>query len=151
MITTLNGAGGLRPPESISGGRYCIGTSILALSSSYGNWALFPIRTSGTSRCPSVPGVPPSPRILRLDPARGKRDQLVHGPEIELLFDTRAMGFDGLGAQMEFLGPGPILRLIGLGKDLQGGTTSGHRLGQKLGAFRSLDPSRLVLERTAPG
>jgi hypothetical protein len=50
-----------------------------------------------------VPGVLPSPRILRLDPAGGKRDQLGHGPEIELLFDTRAMGFDGLGAQMEFL------------------------------------------------
>jgi hypothetical protein len=64
---------------------------------------LFRIRTSGYSRCPSGPGALPSPRILRLDPARGERDQLVHGPEIELLFDTRAMGFDGLGAQMEFL------------------------------------------------
>ena len=50
-----------------------------------------------------MPGVPPSPRILRLDPAGGKRDQLVHGPEIELVFDTRPMTLDGLGAQMEFL------------------------------------------------
>ena len=39
-----------------------------------------------------------SARILRLDPAGGKRDQLGHGPEIELRFDLRAMGFDGLGA-----------------------------------------------------
>jgi len=64
---------------------------------------LFPIRTSGNFRCPSAPGVLPSPRILPLDPTGGKRDQFGHGPEIELLFDVRAMGFDGLGAQMEFL------------------------------------------------
>ena len=45
----------------------------------------------------------PSTHILRLDPAGGKRDQLGHGLEIELLFDVRAMSFDGLGAQMKFL------------------------------------------------
>jgi hypothetical protein len=39
-----------------------------------------------------------SARILRLDPAGGKRDRLGHGPEIELRFHLRAMGFDGLGA-----------------------------------------------------
>jgi hypothetical protein len=44
-----------------------------------------------------------SSRILRPDPAGGKRDQLGHGPEIELRFDMRAMGFDSLGTQMKFL------------------------------------------------
>ena len=42
-------------------------------------------------------------RILRLDPAGGKRDQVGHGLEIELLFDVRAIGFDGLGTQMKCL------------------------------------------------
>ena len=36
--------------------------------------------------------------ILRLAPAGGKRDQLGHILEIELRFDMRAMGFDGLDA-----------------------------------------------------
>jgi len=58
---------------------------------------LFRTRTSGNLRWASGLGVLPSTRILRLDPARGRRDQLGHGLEIELLFDVRAMGFDVLG------------------------------------------------------
>ena len=45
----------------------------------------------------------PSPRTLRLDPAGGKGDQFGHSLQVELLFDTRAMGFNGLGAQMKFI------------------------------------------------
>jgi hypothetical protein len=37
---------------------------------------------------PPAPGILPSPPILRLDPAGSERDQLGHGPEIELLFDS---------------------------------------------------------------
>ena len=54
---------------------------------------------------PPAPGILPSPPILRLDPAGSERDQLGHGPEVELLevellfvFDARAMGFNGLCA-----------------------------------------------------
>src|SRR5260370_19986280 len=44
MITTLNGVGGLRSPESISrdNNRDCIGTQFLPLFSSSDNWAFSP-------------------------------------------------------------------------------------------------------------
>src|SRR5437660_629885 len=74
MITTLNGVGGLRSPESISrdNNRDCIGTQFLPLFSSSDNWAfsqLAPQEFSDLDRENSSV----SPCILRLDPAGGKQ------------------------------------------------------------------------------
>ena len=108
MVTTLNGIDGLRSPERSLGitKRDRIGIQLLARLPSSGNWASSQFghrEISDVHRTAKFFHHPITAHPASRIPAGGKRDQFGHGLEIKLSFDVRTMGFDGLGAQMEFL------------------------------------------------
>lgn len=52
----------------------------------------------------AAPGIARLPCILRLHPARRKRDELRHGLKFQLLFDLGPVRFNGFRTQMEVSG-----------------------------------------------